>query len=69
VSENLLKLNLRYALFWTTQTWESNNKKIMAWLGKKLLVEEKHITVKLTQERAEKNCKNTAPLLTLQTPS
>ena len=37
--------------------------KTMAWLGRKLLVEEKHTAVELTQERVEKNCKNTGPLL------
>jgi len=37
--------------------------KTMAWLGRKLLVEEKHTEVELTQERVEKNCKNTATLL------
>jgi hypothetical protein len=39
--------------------------KTMAWLGRKLLVEEKHTAVELTQERVEKNCKNTVPLLKL----
>jgi len=32
-------------------------------LGTKLLVQEKHTEVELTQERVEKNCKNTATLL------
>jgi hypothetical protein len=35
----------------------------MAWLGRKLFVEEKQTAVELPQERLEKNCENTVPSL------
>lgn len=37
--------------------------KTVAWLGRKLLVEEKHTGDEMTQERVEENCKNIAPVL------
>jgi hypothetical protein len=37
----------------------------MAWLWRKLLVEEKQTEDKLTHERVEENCRNIIPLLKL----